>query len=190
MPLTIGPFGDKTYISQEPAEDDKQAGQMAAAEAMKDLYPDMYAAAIEAHSAGATGGANPATGEHDPFGEPKSALNQCVQLCTGRPLEKTDITFSTVWSEEVKGYVSTVVLHTLGTQYESNISGCWDQRQSEKSAARVAIAANMEMFQEAKDKHEVKKARDAHKNDRYRPGGKSYQGGKGKGGKGGFPGYR
>lgn len=165
---------DKTYESDGAGKDEKQAGQMAASKALEELFPEVYLGAMEAHSAGigapphpvsTPAAAAPADGgvtAVDPYGEPKGWLNRQVQLVCGRPLAKEDVVYETTWKPELGGYICVLKLNGIdeGTGlcvYESD-APTKDQKQAEKSAARIAIEANKETFEAAKALHDSKKA--------------------------------
>jgi len=148
-------------------KDDKIAGQMAAAKALEALFPEVYAAVLEAYGNIEAG----AVAAVDPGGEPKGLLNRQVQVAAGRPLAAGDLAYATSWVHELKSYICTLKVNALegGAElhtYESDISeGVFtDPKQAEKAAARACLDANEEVFAAAAAVHESKKQMDPKKN--------------------------
>jgi len=158
----LGP--EHVYASTRPGRDDKHAGQFAAALALETLFPDVYAACFEAHTAALstcaeTGGPIEAVGNS----EPKGLLNGRLSLVIGRQLNPGDVNYDTQWNPMLGGYGSVLTVPCLGDPslviYASDAQNIQDPKAAEKDAAKKCLDANRSLFDQAAMAGQAKKER-------------------------------
>lgn len=171
------------YDGDVPATDEKKAGQAAASKALESLFPEVFLAALEAYDAGVkackeaanavsttevaateadTAAASGSSAAMELGEDPKSALNNRVQLVMNRPVASGDIDYDTKWSWDLNTYVCRLKL--MGVDggeivYESEATNCTERKHAERDAARKALEANKSKFDDAIAEREKQKER-------------------------------